>query len=630
MNHIPECMFHSRLLACKKPYGASPAGEPVEFTVYPRREHSVSRLTLWVEEDGQQAAAYTMRWFGLVGARDRYCASFTPPHSGLYWYWFTFDTADGPRFCARGYGGRSEVLDSMGDRYQLTVYDPAYQPPRWFGEGITYNIFPDRFCRDREPVQPEGEGIAPRVLHENWDDLPVYRPDEHGEILNNDFFGGNFAGICEKLPYLQELGVGVLYLNPIFMAWSNHRYDTADYRRPDPMLGTEEDFRTLCDEAHARGMRVILDGVFSHTGSNSVYFDAKHVFGHGAVSDPNSPYRRWYRFHRYPDDYEAWWGIRTLPCVEELDETYLHYIIEDEDSVIAHWLRLGADGFRLDVVDELPDEFVRRLRRRMRQIDPQSLLLGEVWEDASNKRAYGVSRRYFVDGELDSVMNYPWRNAIVAFLTDADDGTALGESLMTLAENYPPEVLSCVMNHLGTHDTPRILTVLGEPFCGTKDERAHRRMTPVQRKTALMRLRMAVFLQFTLPGMPCIYYGDEAGMEGFEDPFCRACYPWGREDEELQAYYRMMTALRGSSEALRRGGLRVLAAGSGRIAFSRAFGDESLIVCVNHSIGEWVLPAGRVRFAESAAPSPTGEVVLMRGGFCLLEPSDPEAHISIE
>ena len=227
-------------------------------------------------------------------------------------------------------------------------------------------------------------------------------------------------------------------------------------------------------------------------------------------------------------------------------------------------------------------------------------------------------------------MNYPWRNAIVAFLTDADDGTALGESLMTLAENYPPEVLSCVMNHLGTHDTPRILTVLGEPFRGTKDERARRRMTPVQRKTALMRLRMAAFLQFTLPGMPCIYYGDEAGMEGFEDPFCRVCYPWGHEDGELRAYYRMMTALRGSSEALRRGGLRVLAAGNGRIAFSRAFGDERLIVCVNHSIGEWVLPAGRVRFAESAAPSPTGEVVLMRGGFCLLEPSDPEAHISIE
>ena len=314
------------------------------------------------------------------------------------------------------------------------------------------------------------------------------------------------------------------------------------------MLGTEEeDFRTLCDEAHARGIRVILDGVFSHAAATAST-DANHVFGHGAVSDPNSPYRRWYRFHRYPDDYEAWWGIRTLPCVEELDETYLHYIIEDEDSVIAHWLRLGADGFRLDVVDELPDEFVRRLRRRMRQIDPQSLLLGEVWEDASNKRLTAFPCRYFVDGELDSVTNYLWRNAIVAFLTDADDGTALGESLMTLAENYPPEVLSCVMNHLGTHDTPRIPTVLGEPFCGTKDERAHRRMTPVQRKTALMRLRMAVFLQFT-PARYALHLLRRRGrMEGFEDPFCRACYPWGREDEELQAYYRMMTALRGSSE----------------------------------------------------------------------------------
>ena len=183
-------MFHSRSLAYKKPYGAAPAGMKVEFAAYPRREQGISRMTLWVEEDGQQAEAYPMRRFGLAGARDEYGASFTPPHAGLYWYWFTFDTADGPRFCARGYGGRCEVLDSMGDRFQLTVYDPSYRPPRWFGEGITYNIFPDRFCRDRDPVQPEGEGIAPRVLHENWDDLPVYRPDEHGEILNNDFFGG--------------------------------------------------------------------------------------------------------------------------------------------------------------------------------------------------------------------------------------------------------------------------------------------------------------------------------------------------------------------------------------------------------------------------------------------------------
>lgn len=621
-------LFDSRQTQYKTPFGTLRTGECCVLQIRIPTEVGASGVRLMLEDSEHAVCAELPFSFASRGedGYELWRLEFTRQETGLHFYWFRIDKRDGGSFRLFRQGRDTNM--EAGEKWQLSVIPADFRVPDFAPGAVMYQIFPDRFARSGSS-DLTGK-LQPFWVHESPDELPEYRPDAQGEVRNNDFFGGNFAGIREKLPYLQELGVGVLYLNPIFMAWSNHRYDTADYRRPDPMLGTEEDFRTLCDAAHARGMRVILDGVFSHTGSNSVYFDAKHVFGHGAASDPNSPYRRWYRFHHYPDDYEAWWGIRTLPCVEELDETYLHYIIEDEDSVIAHWLRLGADGFRLDVVDELPDEFVRRLRRRMRQIDPQSLLLGEVWEDASNKRAYGVSRRYFVDGELDSVMNYPWRNAIVAFLTDADDGTALGESLMTLAENYPPEVLSCVMNHLGTHDTPRILTVLGEPFRGTKDERAHRRMTPVQRKTALMRLRMAAFLQFTLPGMPCIYYGDEAGMEGFEDPFCRVCYPWGHEDEELRAYYRMMSALRGSSEALRRGGLRVLAAGNGRIAFSRAFGDESLIVCVNHSIGEWVLPAGRVRFAESAAPSPTGEVVLMRGGFCLLEPSDSEAHISIE
>ncbi|RHT56616.1 hypothetical protein DW766_07225 [Butyricicoccus sp. AM29-23AC] len=281
-------MFHSRSLACKKPYGAAPAGKKVEFAAYPRREQGISHMTLWVEEDGQQAEAYPMRWFSLAGARDEYGASFTPPHAGLYWYWFTFDTADGPRFCARGYGGRCEVLDSMGDRFQLTVYDPSYQPPRWFGEGITYNIFPDRFCRDRDPVQPEGEGIAPRVLHENWDDLPVYRPDEHGEILNNDFFGGTLRGVLSKLDYFESLHVRTLYFNPIFQAYSNHRYDTGDYKRIDPLLGSEEDFKTLCEQAEKRGMRVVLDGVFNHTGYDSRYFNGRGAMTRSAHISPRT------------------------------------------------------------------------------------------------------------------------------------------------------------------------------------------------------------------------------------------------------------------------------------------------------------------------------------------------------
>ena len=613
-------LFDSKLSQFKTPFGMLLPGQGCRLRVdIPVSCRTVKAEVIFLQDDAlteafraplakAEANALYEAWSGEVSL----------PAAGLYFYYF-FITTQNEAF--RLYKQGNDTNMEAGDLWQLSCVEERYPVPEALRGAVMYQIFPDRFYQSG--VCDCAEKLRPYYVHESRDELPVYLPNEHGEMLNNDFFGGNLNGIREKLPYLHGLGVEILYLNPIFMAFSNHRYDTYDYKRVDPMLGTEADFTALCEAAHVLGMKIVLDGVFSHVGSRSPYFQS-------AISDPASPYRSWFRFLHYPDIYESWWGITTLPCVDKSNESYIRYIIEDEDSVLAHWLRLGADGFRLDVVDELPDAFVERLRRRLRELDPEAILIGEVWEDASNKIAYNVRRRYFTGRQLDSVMNYPWRNAIVAFLTDADDGTALGESLMTLAENYPPEVLSCVMNHLGTHDTPRILTVLGEPFCGTKDERAHRRMTPVQRKTALMRLRMAVFLQFTLPGMPCIYYGDEAGVEGFEDPFCRACYPWGREDEELQAYYRMMTALRGSSEALRRGGLRVLAAGNGRIAFSRAFGDERLIVCVNHSIGEWVLPAGRVRFAESAAPSPTGEVVLMRGGFCLLEPSDPEAHISIE
>lgn len=211
-------------------------------------------------------------------------------------------------------------------------------------------------------------------------------------MLNNDFFGGNFQGITEKLPHIASLGATVLYLNPISKAFSSHRYDTGDYKTPDPMLGTEEDFATLCQEARKLGIHVILDGVFSHTGSNSLYFDRYRAFGgHGAYADPQSPYRSWYQFYHYPDSYHCWWNFDTLPCVNKMDPTYLDYVIDGPDSVVAHWLRLGADGFRLDVVDELPDAFVLRLKRRIREIKPDALLIGEVWEDASNKIAYDLA-----------------------------------------------------------------------------------------------------------------------------------------------------------------------------------------------------------------------------------------------
>ena len=366
-------------------------------------------------------------------------------------------------------------------------------------------------------------------------------------------------------------------------------------------------------------MRVILDGVFSHTGSNSVYFDAKGIFGHGAVSDPNSPYRAWYRFRHYPDDYDAWWNMPTLPNIEELSESYVNYIIEDDDSVLAHWLNLGADGFRLDVVDELPDEFVRKFKKRLRVLKPDALLLGEVWEDASNKRAYGVSRRYFVDGELDSVMNYPWQKGIVAFVRGEDDGSALGEGIMRLAENYPPEVLSCVMNLLGTHDTMRILTVLGGEYHANKAEWATARLSPEARALAVRRLHTAAFLQFMLPGMASIYYGDEAGLEGGADPFCRRYYPWGAEDESLRSFYAALCRVKNETQALKTGDVRVTEAGNGRLSFVRKSESQAVEVYVNQSGTDWELPqGGTLRFGGELAWTDGRKVSVRPGGFALL------------
>lgn len=578
-------MFHSRSLACKKPYGAAPAGEKIEFAAYPRREQGISHMTLWVEEDGRQAEAYPMRWFGLAGARDQYGASFTPPHAGLYWYWFTFDTADGPRFCARGYGGRCEVLDSMGDRFQLTVYDPSYRPPRWFGEGITYNIFPDRFCRDREPVQSEGEGIAPRVLHENWDDLPVYRPDEHGEILNNDFFGGTLRGVYAKLDYLESLHVTTIYFNPIFQAYSNHRYDTGDYKRIDPLLGCEEDFRALCSEAARRGMRVVLDGVFNHTGYDSRYFNARgHYDSVGAFQSKESPYFSWFDFHNWPNEYGSWWGIYTLPQVNESDGSYQDYIIEDEDSVVRRWLRLGASGWRLDVADELPDSFIQKLNAAARKEKSDALIIGEVWEDASNKIAYSERRRYFQGGELDSVMNYPLRDAILGFL---NGGTAehFAESMECIRENYPRDVFYNLMNVVGTHDTARALTLLGvteNEWKMDRNGRAHYQLPPDRLEIALRRLRMAAVIQFTMPGSPTIYYGDEAGQQGFEDPFNRRTYPWGHENQELLAFYRKLCEIRAEEQTLADGDLQFSDTTAGALLrYERTSGDSRLVIVVN-------------------------------------------------
>lgn len=607
-------LYDSRDEQYKTPFGTLNEGQSCVLRIKIPKEIEARFVQLVAErEEDSPALEFPFSWADSEGDYDVFRCEFSIDARGLYFYWFRITARSGTFRLFRQ--GRDTNMEA-GERWQLSVIPADFTVPKAFQGRVIYQIFPDRFAREGETELRDK--LRPFVLREDWGGTPEYRPDPAaGEILCNDFFGGNFRGIQSRLPYLHSLGVGVLYLNPISMAFSNHRYDTADYKRPDPMLGTEAEFRALCEAAHRLDMKVILDGVYSHTGANSVYFDRYGVFGTGAYSRGEaSPYYKWYSFRRYPDDYECWWNFVTLPNVNELEESYLDYIIRDEDSVVAHWLALGADGFRLDVADELPDAFIACFKARLRQLDPEALLMGEVWEDASNKSAYSVRRRYFVDGELDSVMNYPWRTAILDFLRDQDDGSALGEAIMTIAENYPPQVLQALMNALSTHDTPRILTALAGDFEGSREEQARVRLSPEAREQALERLRFAAFLQFTLPGCPCIYYGDEAGMEGCKDPFNRGCYPWGREDGRFLELYRSLSALRNDAPALQRGTVRVTEAGGGRLAFLRRCETQRVLCCVNRSDAPLRVEARRCLLSRNAEAEGSGFTVRPNGFGC--------------
>ena len=573
-------IFDPRDLNLKNPDGAVPSGTVVCFTLRPPRAGGFSRgrLTARFESRNNEEQIIPLPWVDSQLGVDQFRGTLdVGTYVGLVWYSFVLEGLDGRRA-------------ELGP-YQLTVYQGEEAVPTWFGEGMTYQIFPDRFCRSRIP-DPTGL-VGGRTVHQNWEDEPVYRPDERGEIRNRDFFGGDFQGVISKLDELKELGVETLYFNPIFEAAENHRYGTADYDRIDPMLGCNEDFSRLCDEAHKRGMRVMLDGVFNHTGFVSRYFNGDGFYPDvGACQSWDSPYRSWFQFIRWPDQYESWWGIYSLPAVNESDPSYRRFIFGDEDSVVRRWLRAGADGWRLDVADELPDDFVAGIHAAARAEKPSAVVIGEVWEDGSTKVAYGVRRKHILGGHCDGLMNYPLRSAILSYFSGgkAEDFVS---GMETIRENYPPFAFYSAMNSLGTHDTPRILTLLGaggERRDQSRDWRANFRLEGDALRLAKERLRAAALLLFCFPGSPTVYYGDEAGMEGFEDPFNRRTYPWGHEDGELLDWFKQLGALRKTHPALRRGTIRYVAAEGPLLAFARADDGEEILCVCNAGDGPVTLP----------------------------------------
>ena len=548
----------------RSPQGAIPAGFEVCLFV---EADEIPTLRTWC--DGEEKLISPSSKESLQSGLTRYGFRFTPEKCGLLWYRFIFRD-----FClVPGSDPLSGIIappDSY-ESFQLTVYSPDFSVPEWTAGRVMYQIFPDRFARD--PSVPKVQG---RIYHPTWEDAITFEPlPGKTEYTGYDFYGGNFKGIESKLSYLESLGVSMIYLNPVYRAASNHRYDVGDYTKPDPVLGTEEDFSDLCASALSRNIRIIVDGVFSHTGDESIYFDRNGVAPvPGAYCDKNSPYFSWYRFKNWPDDYACWWDVKTLPEVEEEDPGFSEFI-NGENGVTRLWLKRGASGWRLDVADELPDSFLENLRKAAKA-EKDAFVIGEVWEDATNKVSYGALRKYLLGNQLDSVMNYPFRRWTIDLLTDKLSPEVFASNVRNLLSNYPAPCHNALMNFLSTHDTPRITSILGGMSeTAKRTELKDFTLSAEARRLALRRHRLAAAIMFTLPGIPCIFYGDELGLEGGPDPLNRVTFPSEGFNSvgELRGLYTELSHLR-TNPALASGTTHLWAQDS-VLAIERRFEGEN-------------------------------------------------------
>ena len=552
-----------------------------------------------------------------------------PQDDCVMWYFFVVGAHDNV-YC---YGNNDKKLGGEGrvyyqgetpESFQITVYHP-FTLPEWYKEGIIYQIFPDRFRRSKaaekmiadakaaaekaaetakenggaagEPVDTSdfapGAFYDPQSGHvyENWDTAPYYIKNEDGSIKNWNFWGGDLAGIEEKLEYIRSLGASIIYLNPIFEARSNHRYDTSDYFKIDPLLGTEEDFRRLCSKAAKLGIKIMLDGVFNHTGVNSKYY---------------REHPEWFQKDENGETV-CWWGVKDLPQVDELNPEFSEMIC-GENGVLRYWLRAGASAWRLDVADELPNEFLMKIRKAVKAEGQDKVVIGEVWEDASYKFDYGERMRFFGGLELDSVMNYPVRQDILDYVGGSIGAAEFAARQISRMENYPPEAFMGCFNMLGSHDRERILTMLGGSSEGTgpADQR------PVQA------VKFASALLYSLPGVPVLYYGDEVLLEGARDPENRGTFPWEDAAEgaaeypaangpsandqpsgaanagspaakDMTEHFKALGRLRNGSAALKKGNFSAFEGDNGTLVGRRSSGAETVDFCFDRANLSWTI-----------------------------------------
>lgn len=542
-------------------------------------------ITVYDEAKRGRIGNYKGNYLDTTGIYDEYKVAIKAGELPVGLYFFNIEIEGYTRIF--GYKSKDGIIfkatpDDLPP-FQFSVCDFKYAPPTNKYGGVIYHVFVDRFFKYGNVKCREDA-----VLVDDWfADIPEYPAYPGAFLKNNYFYGGTLYGVEKKLEYLSSLGVNTIYLSPIFEAYSNHKYDTGDYSKVDEMFGGDEAFRSLIKKAKKLGIGIVLDGVFNHTGSDSIYFNKNGRYNSaGAYNSTSSPYYNWYRFQSHPDKYTCWWGIDILPRIHPEEKECSEYFV-GKGGIIEKYAEMGVDGFRLDVADELSDEFIAGIKSALNNKNSSSILYGEVWEDASNKIAYDKRKKYYLGDELDAVMNYPLRTGIIDYVRSKDT-SSLEYYLKEVMPNMPKRVRDAAMNLLGTHDTERILTVLGGISSKGKsnDELLKTRMTSNERAVAKRRLMCAYTLLATLPGIPCIFYGDEAGLEGYSDPFNRRTFPWGKEDPDLLCHYRKIGHIRTENPVYAEGEFKLLHFDKSLLVFERISKNERYITVVNNSDAE--------------------------------------------
>lgn len=542
-------------LLFKFPKGVVTQKTNVKFYIELETDENLKNVYFMLKNDTDEDYKY----LEMKAVKNGYEIEYKFDTFGHFWYNFQLVFQDFCVYLNKTFDTRSSLSPEKQEDFLQLVTEKNYDCENSMQGGLIYQIYVDRFCK-----QGDVKARKPLIMREDWGGK-IQKNSTDPIIINQEVFGGNIKGIISKLDYLAELGVTTIYLNPISLANSNHKYDTSDYMKIDDMFGSEAEFKELVNKSKEKGMKIVFDGVYNHTGSDSIYFNKNGTFNTlGAFKSKDSKFYNWYDFDEYPNKYRSWWGIDTLPSINHDCQDFQNFIAGN-GGVLEKFLKLGVSGVRLDVVDEISDEFVQKIEKKVHEFGKDNIVMGEVWEDASTKTSYSKRRQYFSKNELNSVMNYPIKETVLEYIFTKNPN-ALESTIRMLENNYPKLVRDNLMNFLTTHDTKRVFSEILKSCDNDKNK-------------AISLYKIASTLIFTLPGVPSIFYGDEYGMFD-NDGSSRGCFDWLNYKNEIYDWFCKLTKIR-ELPVLKDGEINILYARHGKFAFERFNNKERLIVIVN-------------------------------------------------